>query len=169
MAPPLIMPVSVLHRIDLYRQTLRSNRTTNTHHPDDQSDPPPTGGNGNEQGRDNLGDGGGHSTSGVTSVTSSPTIIGDGEGEKATGAGLKQFSVDMSHGYLVLEGVDENAEGADATMLDELIMMAHDDPMWREELRKHLQEKEKERLQTQKEREARLACWRESMTAQSTY
>jgi hypothetical protein len=168
MDPPLIMPISVLHKIDLYRQTLHSNQTTNTYHRDDQSDPLRNGGNGDEQGHGNLGDGGGHSASGVTSVTSLPTIIGNGEGEKAAGAGLEQFSVETSHGYLVLEGVDESAEGADATMLDELIMMARDDPMWREELRKHLQEKEKERVQMQKEREARLACWREGMTAQST-
>jgi hypothetical protein len=156
MDPPLIMPIYLLHRIDRHRQALRSNQNTNTHHRDNKSDPPSNGGRG------------GYSVSGVTSVTSSPTIIGDGEREKAAGAGQDKFSVDPHHGYLVLEGVDKDAEGADATMLDELIMMARDDPMWREELRKHLQIKEKERAEMQKEREARFAWWREGLNSQST-
>ncbi|KAF8722194.1 hypothetical protein AX14_009962 [Amanita brunnescens Koide BX004] len=53
-------------------------------------------------------DGGRQAASGVTSVTSRTTII----------------------------GVDEDVEDADATMRDELIILAHDDPIWREELRR---------------------------------
>ncbi|KAF8349599.1 hypothetical protein F5887DRAFT_947041 [Amanita rubescens] len=102
------------------------------------------------------------------SVTSSPTIIGDGEGEKAAGAGLEQFSVKSTHGLLVLEDVDEDAEDADATTRDELIMLAHDNPMWIEELRRYLQEEEKEKKQMQNERVARLARWREDIAIQPT-
>ncbi|KAI0253665.1 hypothetical protein BJV78DRAFT_1152793 [Lactifluus subvellereus] len=171
MIPPLIMPFSVLERIDLYRETLRPNpQTTNAHHHDDQSHPPPNGGSGDEQGSGNLrqqrvGDGGGQAASGVTS---SPTIIDDGGGEKAAGPGLEQFSVETFHDIPVLEGVDEDAEGADATMLDELILLARGDPMWMEELRKYLQEEEKEREEMQKERAVRLARWREGTTVLPT-
>jgi hypothetical protein len=115
-----------------------------------------------------MGDGGGQAASGVMSVTSSPTIIGDGEGEKAAEAGLEQFSFKTADDILVLEGVDEDAEGADATMLDELIMMAHGDPMWTEELRKYLQKEDQEREQMQEERAVRLARWREGITVQPT-
>ena len=58
----------------------------------------------------------------------------------------------------VLEGADEDAEGADSTMRDELVMMARDDPMWTTELRKYLQ----------KERAVRLARWREGIVVQPT-
>ncbi|KAF5373498.1 hypothetical protein D9615_009488 [Tricholomella constricta] len=139
MNPPLVMPFSVLNRIELYRETLRS------------------------------GDRGGQATSGATLVTSPPTIIGDGEGDKAAGAGLEQFSFEAAHDdILVLEGVDEDAEGADATMRDELIMLAHGDPMWTEELRKYLQKEEEERKRMQEERAARLALWRDGVDVQPT-
>ena len=134
------MPFPVLNRIDLYRETLRSNmQPTGANHHDDQS-----------------------------SVTSSPTIIGDGGGDKAAGAGLEQLSFKAAHDILVLEGVDEDAEGADATMRDELIMMAHDDPMWMEELRKYLQKEGKERERMQEERAVRLARWRDGVIVQPT-
>lgn len=68
----------------------------------------------------------------------------------------------------VSEGADEDAEGADSTMRDELIMMARDDPMWTAELRKYLQKEEKEREQVQKERAVRLARWREGIVVQPT-
>jgi hypothetical protein len=53
-------------------------------------------------------------------------------------------------------------------MLDELRMLAHDDPIWRDELRRYLPllpEEEKERKQRQKERAARLARWWEDIVA----
>jgi hypothetical protein len=149
MNPPLIMPISVLNRIDLYRETLRSNmRAKNL-------------------GQGRMGDGG-QAASGVSSVNSSPTIVDESGGENAAGAGLEQFSFKTSHNILVLEGVDEDAEGADATMRDELIMLAHGDPMWMEELRKYLQKEEKEKEQMQEERKVRLAHWREGITSQPT-
>ena len=98
--------------------------------------------------------------SGAPSATSSPAIIGGGEGRKAAER--------KTQGLLVLEGVDEDAVDADATFRDELIMLARDDPMWREELRRYLQEEEKERELIQKERTARLALWREDMAVQAT-
>jgi hypothetical protein len=119
MNPPLIMPFSVLNRIDLYRKTLRSKMPT----------------------------------------TDPPTLTnGDDGGEKSARAKLKQL--------LVLEGVDEDAEGADATMRDELIMMARDDPIWMAELRKYLQQEEKEREEMRKERAVRLTRWRASCDRQ---
>ena len=98
--------------------------------------------------------------SGAPSATSSPAIIGDGDGQKAAER--------KTQGLLVLEGVDEDAVDADATFRDELIMLARDDPMWREELRRYLQEEEKERELIQKERTARLTRWREDMAVQAT-
>jgi hypothetical protein len=171
MDPPLIMPLSVLFRIDSYREYLLS--TTSTQNHDDQSHPLPNGGSGDEQGSSNpphgqSGDGGGQAASGVTAVTSSPTIIGDGGGEKVAGAGLEQFSVKSTHGLLILEDVDEDAEDADATTRDELIMLAHDNPMWMEELRRYLQEEEKEKERMQNERVARLARWQEDIAIQPT-
>jgi hypothetical protein len=91
------------------------------------------------------------------SVTSSPAIISDGSGEKAAGAGLEQFYVKSTHGLLVLKDVDEDAEDAGATMTDELIMLARDSPMWMKELRRYLEEEEKEKEQMQNERMAKLA------------
>jgi hypothetical protein len=172
MDPPLIMPASVLYRIKRYRETLSSfTQSTNTHNHDHH--PPPNGRSGDEQGNSNprhgrTGDGGGQAASGAMSVNSSPTIIGDGGGEKAAGAGLEQFSVKSSHGLLVLEGVDEDAEGPDATMLDQLMMLAYDDPIWSEELRRYLQKEDEERERMQKERAVRLARWREDVVVRPT-
>ena len=49
--------------------------------------------------------------SGVMSVNSSPTVIGDRGEEKAAGVGLEQFAVKSSNGLLVPEGVDEDGGG----------------------------------------------------------
>ena len=132
MVPPLIMPFSVLERIDHYQDTLRSNMPTTDADFHPQS--PPNDESGNEQGSSNLRQG----------------WLGDAEG--LTAAAVEHL--------LVLEGVDEDAEGADATMRDELAMMARDDPMWMREFRKYLQEEEKEREEVQKERAVRLALAR---------
>ena len=67
--------------------------------------------------------------SGAMSVNSFPTIFGDRGEEKAAGVGLEQFAVKSSNGLLVPEGVDEDAEGSDGIMLDQLIMLAYDDPI----------------------------------------
>lgn len=92
-----------------------------------------------------------------------------GGGEKAAGAGQEQFSFGTANDILVLESVDEDVEGADATMRDELIMMAHDgDPIWVEELRKYLQKEEKEREQMKEEHVVRLARWQEDITVEPT-
>jgi hypothetical protein len=139
MVPPLIMTYSTLLRIDRYRRYLLS--TTSTQNHDDQSHPPPNGGSRYEQGSSNPphgqtgdGPGGGQAASRVTLVTSSSIIIGDGGREKTTGAGLEQFSVKSTDCLTVFEDVDEDAEDADATTRDELIMLAQDNPMWIGEL-----------------------------------
>ena len=166
------MPFSVLFRIDSYRQHLIS--TTSTHNHDDQPHPSRNGRSGDEQGRFNPphGQTGGweeQAASGVTSVTSSPTMIDDGGGlgEKAAGAGLENSHVKSTHG-LVLEDVDEDAEDDNATTRDELIMLARDNPIWMEELRRYLQEEEKEIDQMKNERVARLARWRDDIAIQPT-
>lgn len=124
----------------------------------------------NREGR--MGDGGGQAdqaASGVTSVTSLLTMIGDGEEENAAGVGLEQFSFKMAHNILELEGANEDAEGDDAAVLDDLLILAGDgEPKWVEELRRYLQEEEREREQMQKERAVRLALWRESVTVEPT-
>lgn len=106
----------------------------------------------------------GPGASAVSLVTTSPTTIGDGEEGGAGEAGLEQFSA--KYGLLVLEDVDEDAEGPDATMLDQLLMLAHDDPVWKEELRRYLQEEDREKKQIQKERAVRLAHWLEDVAVQ---
>src|SRR6202035_3466681 len=121
MNPPIIMDLEDLYRIDSYREYLLS-----TPCPHGQSHPFPNSGSGDEQGSSNpphgqTGDGGGPAASGLTSVTSFQTIIGDGGRTKAAGAGLEKISVKSTHGLLVLEDVDEDAEDADATTLDELM------------------------------------------------
>jgi hypothetical protein len=167
MNPPLIMDLEGLYRIDSYREYLLLPTSPQNH--DDQSHPPPNGGSGDEQGSSNpphgqTGDGGGPAASGVSSVTSSP---GDGEGTEAAGAGLEKISVKSTHGLLALEDVDEDAEDADATTLDELMMLTYDgDPLWMEELRRYLQEQEEEKERMQKEHAVRLACWREDIAVQ---
>ena len=149
MIPPLIMPFSVLNQINLYRNTLHSNIPTADadFHPD-HSQPPPNRRSSDEQGSSNPRQG----------------RLGDAGGPTAS----EQFAFKVSHELLILEGVDEDAEGADSTMRDELIMMAHDDPMWMAELRKYLQKEEKEREQVQKERAVRLARWREGIFVRLT-
>jgi len=167
MNPPLVMPFSVIQQIDLYRATLRSKiQTTEAPDGQDKSHPGSDGGSGGEKKSDDLtqgrmGDGEGQAAAGGPSVTSSPTIIGDGGG---TGTEQEQFAVKASHGFLVLEGVDEDAEGADATMKEELMMLARDSPIWMKELKKYLQAEEKEQKQVQAERALRLAHWREGIT-----
>jgi len=82
-------------------------------------------------------------------------LSGDGGGPAA--------SVDL----LALEDVDEDAEDADATTLDELMMLTFDgDPIWMEELRRYLQEEEEEKERMQNERAVRLARWREDIAVQ---
>jgi hypothetical protein len=144
MDPPLIMSFSVRRRIDLYRATLRSEmQTTDSRHLQQSGD----------QGRE--GGGAGQADAGEMSVGD------DG------GAAMKQFtSVKTTHDILVLEGVDEDAEGADATFKEELLMLAHDSPMWMEELEKYLRNEEKEQNQVQAERALRLARWREGIAMQ---
>jgi hypothetical protein len=168
MDPPLIMPFSVIRRIDLYRATLRSNtQTTDAQHVQDNSHPGTGGGSGGEQQNGDQGqEGGGEGQADVgdMSVTISPTIIGDGGGGATEQGQFK--SVKTIHDILTLEGVDEDAEGADATLKDELLMLAHDSPMWMEELEKYTRNEEKEQKQVQAERALRLAYWREAITMQ---
>ena len=83
--------------------------------------------------------------------------------------GLENFSVEWTHGpSLVLEDVDEDAEDANATTRDVLIMLAHGNPAFLEELRRYLQEEEKEKEQMRNERAAGLARWREDIAIQPT-
>ena len=167
MEPPLIMPLELLLRIDDYREYLL---TANTEDINDQSHhPPPNSGSGDEQDSPHgqTVDGGGQVTSGVISVTSSPAIIGggDGEGGKATEEGL---ALKANNGLLVLEDVDEDAQDGDATTLDELLLLAGDNPMWEEDLRRYMQAQQREKEWVQNERAARLALWREGTAVELT-
>lgn len=157
MDPPLLMPYSVLRRIGHYREYLLS--TTITQNND-----------GDEPGKSNLphgrtGDRGGQVASGVTSVTSPQTIISGGEGERATGVGLEQFSDKLDYDSLPsAEDVDEDADDGDATTLDDLLLLVHDNPtLWIGELKRYLQEEKREQERVQDERMARLASWREDV------
>jgi len=166
MNPPLFMPLTMLRLIGLYRERLRSNmQVTDANHHHEQPHPPPDSGSGGEQGSGNpisglMGDGGG--SPGETLATSSPTIVGDGERKQTAEEKLEEFPVTTSS-IPILEGVDEDAEGADATFLDELILLASNNPIWMVELKRYLEEEEKEKKQVQEERAARLARWREGI------
>lgn len=165
MDPPLIMSVPMLIRISNYRKYLVS--TTKAQDHDNQSHPPPNGGGGNSNlPHGQIGSGGWGTASGVTSVTTSPTIIGDGGDGGAVEAGLEKFYFKSTDGLLVLEDVDEDEDEVDATFQDELIMLAHDNPMWLGELAKCMREEEKEKEQIQNERLERLARWREDLAVQ---
>lgn len=60
---------------------------------------------------------------------------------------------------LVLEGVDEDAQDADATMKDELMLMAYGDEMWTKELQKYLRAERREREEVQEWRAAMVESW----------
>jgi len=161
MNPPLIMPLTMLRRIHLYQERLRSNMHAN--HPHDQPHPLLNSGSGGEQGSRPpipvlMKEGGGGS--GETLVGRSPTIVGDGDGEQAAKDKLVGFAETTSNGIPILEGVDEDGDGGDATFRDDLMLLASYNPtMWMPELNKYLEEEEKERKQVEKERAARLADW----------
>ena len=163
MEPPLIMPLELLLRIDDYREYLL---TPNAEDTNDQSHhPPPNSGSGDEQDppHEHTGDAGGQATSGVVSATSLPAIVGDGG--KATEEGL---ALKANNGLLILEDVDEDAQDGDATTLDELLLLAGDNPMWEEDLRRYMQAQQREKEWVQNERAARLALWREGMAVELT-
>jgi len=147
MDPPLFMPFSVRRRIDLYRATLRSKmQTTDSRHLQQSG------------GQRREGGGEGQADAGEMSVGND----GGAATEREQFTSIKT----TSHDILVLEGVDEDAEGADATLKDELVMLACDSPIWMEELEKYLRNEEKERRQVQAERALRLARWREGIAMQ---
>ena len=160
------MPLDLLLRIDDYREYLL---TANAEDTNGQSPhPPPNGGSGDEQDSPHgqTGDGGGQVTSGVISVTSSPAIIGDGEGEG--GKAAEGLALKANNGLLILEDVDEDAQDGDATTLDELLLLAGDNPMWEEDLRRYMQAQQREKEWVQNERAARLALWREGTAVELT-
>ena len=47
-------------------------------------------------------------------------------------------------GVLILEGVDEDADGEDCTWKEQLMMLAYGNPIWMPELRKYLREEHEE-------------------------
>ena len=157
------MPLELLLRIDDYREYLL---TPNAEDTNGQSPhPPPNGGSGDEQDppHEQTGDAGGQATSGVVSATSSPAIVGDGGKAAEEGLALK-----ANNGLLILEDVDEDAQDGDATTLDELSLLAGDNPMWEEDLRRYMQAEQREKEWVQNERAARLALWREGTAVELT-
>jgi hypothetical protein len=67
-------------------------------------------------------------------------------GEKGAGVGEEKFSIDMSHGYLVLEGVNESAEGPMLPCSSKSL-----ESTWKKRRRE--------------EREVRFAIWREAASS----
>ncbi|KAG6814247.1 hypothetical protein H0H92_015362 [Tricholoma furcatifolium] len=163
MVPPHVIPFSELSRIEQYLRHLRSiqtNNTTSNSHPPLNDGPDRVGSN---LQRGQTGDGGGQVDSAASLANSSPTRIDPAGGQEKAEAEL-----DLSfktQGLLVAsEGVDADAEDADATFLDDLLLLASIDPtMWMGELNKYLQEEKKEKELLQKEQAARLAHWREDV------
>ncbi|EDR09630.1 uncharacterized protein LACBIDRAFT_318893 [Laccaria bicolor S238N-H82] len=147
--PPLMMHARLQLRLHRYRAFLS---TANPEDLDVQSHHPFLNGeSGEDLPHDQTGHGGGQ-------ATSLPTVIGDGNGEggKLTEEGLAD----------VLEDVDEDAEDGDATLLDDLRLLAASHPMWEEELQRYLQAEQKEREWIQNQRAARLALWREDVAVE---
>ena len=88
-------------------------------------------------------------------------------GNEGSWDGARKISVRSTHGLLALEDVDEDAEDADATTLDELMMLTYDgDPIWMEELTRYLQEEEEEKERMQNKRAVRLTRWQEDIAVQ---
>jgi hypothetical protein len=73
-----------------------------------------------------------------------------------------------SDGILILEGVDEDADGDDCTWKDELMLMAYGDLAWLPELQKYLQKEREEDVKLQAERTGRLTSWLQDMPLQVT-
>ncbi|EDR09629.1 uncharacterized protein LACBIDRAFT_318891 [Laccaria bicolor S238N-H82] len=140
--PPLSMPLNLQARVKRYRAYLSTadpeTLAVQSHHP------PPNGGSGEGPPHDQIGHGGGQATSGGLSVTSSPTIIGDGDGDggKSAEEGLAE----------VFEDVDEDAEDGDATMLDDLRLLAASHPMWEDELKQLSKRSRREKMDSERTR-----------------
>lgn len=66
---------------------------------------------------------------------------------------------------LELEGVDEGAQDADATMKDELMLLARGSEIWARELVKYLQVERKERDEMQEEQVVRMENWLRDVVA----
>lgn len=67
-----------------------------------------------------------------------------------------------SDGILILEGVDEDADGEDCTWKEQLIMLAYSDPTWIPDLRRYLQEEREGQEKLKEERMGRLTSWLQS-------
>jgi hypothetical protein len=166
MIPPVFMSVNELRQVDSYYATLLRTMSTNIGEGIEQGQPPTGGasGSGNDQERagtrnvDEPADGEGQV--GGKGNNTGGTDVGSFVGQ---GRAVGDFSTD-DFAILEIESVEEDAQDADATMKDELIMLANSGDMWsreiwREELAKYLQAEQKEREEMQENREAMLKGW----------
>lgn len=76
----------------------------------------------------------------------------------------EEFNTNVpSNGLPVCEDVDEDGTGPEATMEDDLILLASFDEMWREELVKFREAKRRDQEEMQKERMVMLEKWRQTV------
>jgi hypothetical protein len=169
MIPPVALSRSELLQIDHYRNTL----TPTTIGGDGGNGPADDGSGGtgrkgeggSRQGGD-LGDKQGRGTSRFGSAFKPQNWKASKKWRKKQVVGEQQeFNTRVpSYDIPVVEGVDEEAEGADATFKDELVLLASygDDGTWRKALDKLLQAEHQEQEEVTKERMARLDEWRQT-------
>ena len=130
--------------------------------------PPGTGsGNTNGQGGDGYGQGAEQRGLGNNGTGQAGRSLGDllccTRGDGGVSEETANITSTLLLPILELEGVDADAQDADATMKDELMLLAHTSEIWRGALEKYMQAENREREAVQKEQEVRLETWLHSL------
>ena len=159
--PFLIMSGLDLYRIDQYRDAVLANLAVPDANDDqEQAQPHPrTGDNsaGAGQESEQAGSGGGPRRAfGNLFCFGNRT---DSEGME--GDALSTLPSTDKLPILSLEGVDEDAQDANATMKDELILLAHGNKLWTRELEKFIEAENREMREMQQHRAVMLENWRQ--------
>lgn len=138
---------------------------------DNQAQPPssgglggadPQGGNSGQEGtQQGSRDGATGEVSNIGSVTTWASVVSSGRGTVIATEDLGDIMT--SDGILILEGVDEDADGEDCTSKEQLIMLAYGNPTWIPDLQRYLQEEREGQEKLKAERMGRLTSWLQSM------
>jgi hypothetical protein len=170
MIPPVSLSVLELQRINRYYDALRRPMLTNVNNNQGPAQPPSGGASGNGNGQEGAGSGPGVGPvgGGAPGNDSEParsgweSLLCCRRQEQGLAAGREESMAKQSFNgppILTLEGVDEDAQDADATTKDELMLLAHSSELWAGELAKYLQAERNERDEVHRRRMARLEDW----------
>jgi len=168
MLPAVALSVDELYQIEIYRATLRATTISSSGRqgpPDNGSGSKGGNGGGGSEWEKEPGGKGGQRTS-----KSGSRFKGSWRGwrkKKVVGVGQQEFKIGIPSDDLpVHEGVDEDAQGDNATWKEQLMLLASygdDDGIWKEELVKVLRAEGKEQEEMKQERMARLGNWRQML------